>query len=273
MEDLPEAVALMDPIDLVTELNEGMIERYPKYVFILAYATFVGFFVSIGAALMLIIYISEGNLWNSFVMAMILIVSIPASWYAFHEKGFLDDYRILAAVVNRGLTWDPLPQIPEGQTHVERFLNYLKDQDDRFEVLYTRYPEKMVRDAELKGKSKEVHKLDLYYEGRPRLRDWRLPFLDLYIRVVPEITKEIIDDYKDSLEDILQDKENRSAVRFFLLQVGKSSFSDDIIEHVNTNLVVYERIIQDDGHDWYSPIEIIAEDPEGHYNIGSFYFG
>jgi len=273
MVDLSEAVALKDPIDIATELNEGLIERYPKYVFIMGYAMFVGFFASLLAALMLIGYIVEGNLWNSFSMILVLAVSIPAFWFAFKEKGFLDDYRILADVINRGLNWDPVPPIPEGKTHFDRFLNYLMIQDDRFHKLYIKYPGSMIRDAELQGISKKIHKVDRYFEGKPRLRDWRLPFLDLYIRIVPEVTIDIIEDFKEALEDVLADKENHAAVRFFLLQINKPTFSDEIIEYANTNFVVYNRIVNDDEQGWYSPIEILAEDPKGHYNIGSFYLG
>ena len=70
MEDLSRTVATMDPIDLMTDLNKELVDRYPKFTFIMAYALFVGFFASVIALMMSVIYVLSEEAWKVATFAL-----------------------------------------------------------------------------------------------------------------------------------------------------------------------------------------------------------
>lgn len=274
MEELYKTVATMDPITLVTELNEEMLSRSSKILSIARYASAMGFLISI-AALAGFFHFTfiQFDFLISLGLIIIYIFSLRAAWYGYQQLHFLMDYQILASAISRGMRWDPLPQIPTGETILDRFLEYLKNQDDRFDLYYSRMPDNLVHDAEFEGKLKTMYKFDIYFEGGPKRFESYKESIEFFIRTVPEVNIMTIDTYRKELEDVLNNMKTIDSARFFLIQTDKSDFSDEIIEYVNTHYVNYWRGEDDSKTDWKSPIEILSEDPSGHYNIGSFYFG
>lgn len=273
MEDLPDAVAFTDPITAVFELNEEMVKRVSRIGYIVDYAFWAGVILSMLSGIgSLVFWVTDADLVLRVLAPAALIVSPVVAWYARKERQFLDEYRVLASAVNRAKDWEPNPEIPEGDDPLERLLKYLEEQDERFAYLYRRRPRCLKESYTVQGLEEESYTFDAYFACTPypwyRVQEG----LRLLVKVLPVVEIEDIQELMDAAMDALEGGSSLPT-RIILLQTDEADFPDEVVEHVDENWVEYDRSVGRDNWDWASPIELMAEDPEGQYNFGSFYFG
>ncbi len=280
MEELPEVVDITDPIAAVFDLNEEMAGRARRIGFIVAYAFDAGIILSgvAGIGLLFLLTSFQGT-QSDFILvafaAATLVVSPVVVWFAQKERQFLWEYRVLSSSANRARDWEPQPEIPDGDSALERLINYLRKEDDRFAHHYEKRPQALRMPAQVSGKSKVARSFDAYFARNPW--PWeRIPDgLRLLIRVLPEADLEDVEKFREETEEVLDSVvPPPSAARIILLQTDDSDFSEEVVDYVNENEVEYKRRIGSKTWDWSSPIELVAEDPEDDvYSFGNYYFG
>ncbi len=279
--DLDKIVSSSDPITVVLELNEEMMWRVGRIGYVLSYAFWAGIMVTILATLFMIytlltevIYI---NLIGSFLVAFF---SIMASVYAYREKPFLDEYKVLAGSVSRAKDWQPNPRIPDGKTMLDRYLNYLSQTDDRFAFYFNHKPKYLHRDfrMEKKKEGKEIQ-FDAVLAGSSFPWDKVVEDVRVLIRVVPLATLSELRTMKDDAEYALRHLRDYRFVskpgpaRIILVQAQNSEFDHEVVKTANTEWVKYERGLGGTNVSWSSPIELVAEKPSGDYEFGTIFFG
>ncbi len=274
MEGISKSVAFTDPISAVFELNEDFMKRLTRVTYLLEYAHTGGLIVTIiSIPFLLAGILIPWPLENLGILSLIFLASFLAWWYGRQELRFLEEYRIRSAAVSRAKNWDPHPKIPDAGTPLDRLTRYLEDQDERFAYVYQRRPDKLEKDAVVQGKSRRDHHFDGYFDGR--LFTWRRTPgpLQIFIRVAPVVRRTDLERMNQSVVDVLKGSDYTGPIRAILLQTNSGEISDEVIMYANQHPLEYERDVGEKTTDWASPIEVVAEDPSGVYNIGSFYFG
>ncbi len=280
MDDLDDGIDFTDPIAAVFDLSEEMVERALRIGWIVAYAFYAGIGLTGIAALGLLFLLSSfQGTQSDFILvafaAATLVVSPIVVWFARRERQFLLKYRVLSSSANRARDWEAQPEIPEGNTPLERLISYLREEDDRFAHHYEKRPQALKMPAEVTGKSKVAYSFDAYFARNPW--PWeRIPDgFRLLVRVIAEADLEDVERLREEAEDGLSFVDAPpSGARIILLQTDRSDFSEEVVDYVNENEVEYERLIGSETWDWSSPIELVAEDLDMDvYSFGNYYFG
>ena len=131
----------------------------------------------------------------------------------------------------------------------------------------------MEKNNEADGKSGKIHRFDAYFDGR--LLTWRRapgPVL-IFVRIVKAIRVQDVELMKEAVEDVLSAGGYSGPVRALIVQTESGDISEDVVLYANEHPLEYERSVGVKSVDWTSPVELLAEDPSGTYNIGTFYFG
>jgi len=271
--------SLADPMSVFFDLNEEMLESIERLRYILTYSLWVGAAVALGAivAFFWLLY-SEGLSLLQLVLGALALASGVASYYSHGERPFLDDYRVLAWGIHRANLWNSYPKIPEGDDSLSRLTKYIEATDERFGILYEKNPKKLSKNVELKGKSKKSHHFDLCFKSVANTVWPKDPIpegITLLVRAVPKATIEDVKNLKKAAEDVIKDGTflDDTALRVILLQTDQGQFSEDVIEYAGKNWLEYDRDFTSYSSRWSSPIELVAEDPSGHYRFGNCYFG
>lgn len=272
MEELPD-----DPISAVFALNQEMVSRVPRIGAIVEYAYWAGIIITILSAMgSLIFWLENHGLDLRLLAAAALVISPVFSWFARRERQFLSEYHVLASAVNRAKDWEPEPEIPEGEEPLDRLIEFLKGQDERFAYLYEKRPKclKSPYRGPWRLSEESEYLYDAYFECTPypwyRIHEG----LRLFIKVLPLVDVEDVEEFLEATKEMIDDFDgNRLPVRAALLQTDSGEFDDDLIEYVEENGLEYYRRVGTEEWEWNSPIELIAEDPEGHYNLATLYWG
>jgi len=279
-ESLADAAAFTDPIDAVFEINEQMLYRISRIRYVFTYSFWAGALASIICAFALVWVLLTGpDAFTVFVLLVAIIASVVAFWFSRSEGPFLSEYQLLAGAVSRARDWQPHPNIPEGEDAIARFLNYLKEQDDRFAFYYDKNNQNLKLDFTLRGKSKNGHHFDAVFVASSFPWDHIEGSVRIFVRAVPSVTTSDIEAMKKDAEDVIPTAakgywvSKPTSFRFILLQTGIADFSDEVIKSANETRAEYTRELGGSEYDWGCPIELVAEDPSGVYNFGSVYFG
>ena len=190
MEELPTWYELDDPISIIADLNQEMLERMPKFEYIVTYS----FWAGVGLAVLSFIGIVYVSIWDPDIMMIIFLISVfgcsvLAAWLSRQQRPFLYEYHLFSSTVKRGLEWEPDPEIPEGKDDIDSLFNYLREQDDRVGRVYGKKHTKLDRDHKIEGDSKKEHHFDLYLEGWvPGFNPFNEGIM-LFIRKVPKVGK------------------------------------------------------------------------------------
>lgn len=265
VEDLPD-----DPIEAVFALNEEMASRVPRIGAIVDFAYFASLiFVAIFAVGTLVFWLLDFELYVRILWAFALAVTPVMIWMAYKERQFLSEYGVLARAVNRAKDWEPEPEIPEGEEPLDRLIEYLKGQDERFAYLYEKRPHCLKTPYKAWGlREGDQYYYDAYFNCRPY--PWhRMPEgLRLFIKILPLVDVSDAQQLLDETNAMLKEPPTVGLpVRVILLQTESGDLSDDVIEFVEETWFEYQRTVGREEWEWTSPIELMAEDPEGHYNI------
>jgi hypothetical protein len=272
MDDVSKSFAFTDPISAVFELNEDLMRRVARFMFLLEYAHMGGAVVSLVCVFALLIgYLTTWPFQDLIFIGMALGASLSAWWIGRQEVRFLEEYRLRSAALGRAKNWEPHPSVPSGSDPLDRFLVYLQQQDDRFAQIYAKKPEKLVKNAEKTGESGKSYRFDAFFYGW--VFSWRIEPVAVFIRLVPTARIEDVQAMKAAVEDVLAASKYEGPVRAFLVQTQSGQISEDVLLQANEHPLEYERAVSGKALDWSSPVEVLAEDPSGVYNIGSFYFG
>ena len=174
--------------------------------------------------------------------------------------------------------------MPEGADAVSRFVKLLESQDERFAYFFRKRPRGLSRDLTTTGKSgKQLH-FDLSFSCSSYPWDRMHEGVRVLLRVKQKIGVDDVREMKEDFQDLLKRPILKSHGRLLfvfrstiwrvvLLQTKSSEISEDAIMYANENHVKYERMVGGNTYDWSSPIELLAETPDGSYEQGIFYFG
>lgn len=277
--DLDKIAATSDPITVMFELNEEMMWRIGRIGYVLTYAFWAGILVAILAAVFFVwTILTEVNFAGLVGSVIVVLTSAIATMYAHRERPFLDEYKVLAGAVGRSRYWKPNPNIPPGSDILERYLKYLEKYDDRFAYYFKNKPKYLHKDFRMETKSgKKIH-FDAVLRGSSFPWDPVVEDVRVLIRTVPIATLSEVTSMKDDSEYALKNLGVRfvskpGPARIVLIQTGKSSFDEAVVEAADENWVHYARRLGNDEVDWSSPIELIAESESGTYNLGTVFFG
>lgn len=273
---------LSDPMSVFFDLNEEMLERIDGLRYAVGYAFWAGIVATLGAVgaiLWLAFYEQSSDVLYYLVLGILALVSAWAAYQARQDGPFLADYRVFAWALRRAHKWEPTPKIPEGRDPLARLTAHLKATDERFAYIAERKPEKLVRDAEIKGKSKRTHRFDMFFAASKPVGAFRDPIPEGLLVMVREVKSATVEDLKalrGDAEDVLEGwaYPPEAAARVILLQAGGGGgFSDEVREYAGKNWVRYDRDFEGCSSEWSSPIELVAEDPSGTYVLGNCSFG
>jgi hypothetical protein len=268
-------------MSLLFDLNDEMLEGMDRIRYALGFSFWAGGLIALGSifyALWLVfVEPSHDSGWYALLLAVIAWVSAYACYSAHAERSFLEDYSILGWGVQRANEWKPNPKIPEGPDAVSRLVAYLKETDDRIGYILEKNPQKLQRNASVKGKSKEMHSYDLFMNASKPIGILSDPVPEGMILMVRKVEKATVDDVKGlkkASEDVLKRLYpcDQSA-RVVLLQTVVGKFPEEVAEFANKNWMKYDRSIDDGIWDWSSPIELVGEAPDRTYNLENMYFG
>ncbi len=272
MDEVSKSLSFTDPISAMFELNDDLMKRVGRFTYLLEYAHFGGIFVLLlSAPALLVGFFDKWPFQELVLLGMVLGASFLAWWYGRQEVRFLDEFRLRSAALSRAKNWEPHPTIPPGQDPMDRFLSYLKEQDDRFAYVCAKKAKRLEKRAELSGKSGKTYRFDAFFNGW--LFSWRHAPIMVFIRLVPTARVEDVQAMKMAVEDVLAVLDYDGPVRAFIVQTHSGELPEEVMQYANEHFLVYERTVGSKTLDWASPVEVIAEDPAGVYNIGSFYFG
>ncbi|MBN1677735.1 MAG: hypothetical protein JW880_04280 [Candidatus Thermoplasmatota archaeon] len=277
--DLPEF--LTDPMSVLFDLNDEMLEGMSHMRYAIGFSFWAGGAIAIASAIsfLWVIFVDQPESLGlyAFALAIIALVSAYACVCAHEGRPLLEDYSILGRGIRRANLWKPSPKMPGGPDPVSRLLTYLRETDDRIEVAVSRYKHKVARDASAKGKSKGVHKFDLFVETQSpfTISSKDVPEgLVVMVRAVEKASLEDVRRLKADSEDVLRRVyPYDQAVRVILLQTGDGKFPGEVTEFANKSWMKYDRTIDDRTWEWSSPIELIAEGKDGLYVLENAYFG
>ncbi len=272
MHDVSKSLAFTDPISAVFELNEDVMKRMGRFMFLIEYAHMGGIIVAFVSALLALLGILSFWPLEYFVyLGLLFAVSLLAWWFGRQEVRFLDELRLRSGALSRAKNWEPHPPLPSGPDPLERLLKYLQEQDNRFARIYAKKPQKLEKNVQKSGGSGKTYRFDAYFRG------WLLGFyvepIVVFVRLVPTVRVQDVEEMKAAVEDVLGTFEYDGPVRAFLVQTGDGQLSEEVILEANEHFLEYERTVGGRTMDWASPVEVLAEDSSGVYNIGSFYFG
>lgn len=277
--ELPEF--LSDPMSVLFDLNDDMLEGMDRIRYALGFSFWAGGLLAVGsavAALWLVLFEQpRDHLWTALALALVALVSGYASYSAHAERQFLEDYSILARGVQRANLWKPNPTIPEGPDALSRLVAHLKETDERIGYITDKDPKKLRRDASVKGKSKAMHKFDLFMAADKPMGILSDPVPEGIILLVRKVEGATLDDVKE-LKAAAEDVLNRlhpydQSARVVLLQTGERKFPEAVVEFANKNWMNYDRSIGNSGWAWSSPVELIGEGPDKTYVLENMYFG
>src|SRR2546425_5932202 len=274
MEELPKSIAFTDPMSAVFDLNDDLMKRIDRLWYVVTYAHVAGMVLTLISPLVFLVGVLNG--WpttNLAGLVLVVLASLVAWRFARQEVRFLFEYRLRSSAVNRARTWDPHPNVPEGPSPLDRLIKYPVTQDDRVAYLYGRHTKPFEKDVNIAGKSGRTHRFEAYLDGR--LLTWRRTAgpIRIFVRTTPVARIEDLKAMKKAVEDVLESGYYGGAVRAFLLQIQAGEISEDVTLYANLNPLDYAREVGGKELEWSSPIELIAENPGGAYNIASFYFG
>jgi len=272
MEDVAKRVSFTDPISAIFELNEDLMKRVGRLTYLIEYAHLGGAAILLISAMALLIgFFNNWSTENLIFVGLALGASLLAWWWGRQESRFLDEYLVRSSAVARAKNWEPHPKLPTGSDPLNRFLKYLQDQDERFARIYAKKPEKLEKNAQIAGKSGKTYRFDAYFRGW--IFGWRVEPIVIFVRLVPAVRIKDVREMKAAVEDIFAAEGQNGPVRAFLIQTQGGDIAEDVLVQANEHVLEYERTVGGKTLDWSSPVEVLAEDPSGVYNIGSFYFG
>lgn len=172
--DISKSIVESDPINLMFELNEELLKRISrmKYIFdysyisgVIIFAIAFPFFVTITILAITQVPVKDALVWMT-ILFSISIFSLLAALFSYKEVRFLDEFALGFETVKRASEWQPQPRIPEGSSHVDRFVNHLSDSDRRFNYYYSKNPALLRKDSFIKGKSGNAYHVDAAFIGK-----------------------------------------------------------------------------------------------------------
>jgi hypothetical protein len=263
------------------DLNDEMLEGMDRMRYALGFSFWAGGLIAIGAILYALWLVAfehyEDSWWHALLLLIVAWASAYACYSAHTQRPSLEDYSILGRGIQRANEWEPTPKIPDGPDPVSRLMSYLKESDDRIGYMADRSPEKLQRNASVKGKSKKEHTFDLFMKADKPLSLLSTPIPEgmiLMVRAVPKATMNDVKDLKSAGEDVLKRLcPADQAARVVLLQTGEGTFQKDVAEYANKNWMRYNRSIDDTDWSWSSPVELIGEGTDRAYRFENMYFG
>lgn len=272
---------LSDPMSVLFDLNDEMLEGMDRIRYALGYSFWAGGMIALGSivyAIWLVLVEQSGDSgWYALLLLLIAWVSAYACYSARSERSFLEEYRVLAWGIQRTNEWEPHPKIPEGPDAVSRLTSYLKESDDRIGYIVGKNPGKLERDKSVKGKTKAMHKFDLFMAADKPMGLFSDPVPEgmvLMVRSVKDATIEDVKELRNDAEDVLKRLyPDDQAARVVLLQTGGGKFPEAVVELANKNWMRYDRTIEGRTWDWSSPVELIGEGQDNTYNLENMYFG
>jgi len=219
--------------------------------------------------LIIIVVIANGQLIFVPILLGLVIAGLFAIRLEFHIHEFFSYYLRRYWGIKTAYEGMPEGYVPAGLTPVARYLRYLKGTSPRFNQLMESEPDSLQEDAQLEGRSKQVHRFGAYVEKRDGPLSM-IPGLggkgySLFIRSYG--TKPALKDIMELKREV-RDITERTGItvgKAVALYVGPKSYdglSDDLYtylledhSYVKVKRKMYEVIVQ-----------VVVETPDGIYD-------